>query len=515
MKLDRIDSRSLEPALIIVVAIASLWGARAADPDLFARVAVGRIVELTGWIAPIDPFSFTALAGLWIDHEWLSGVVFYQLSRFGGDPALWWLKWALFACFVWALWSAETERRSPILFFAALSGTLYLWAATIRCQTFTYMLLALLLLLMGRAPKPWRGATLLLLPLAILFWTNLHGGVVLGCLTIGIFTVVRLRENPLKELPLLCACVLSFAVTLINPWGALYWSYLFPALTMERPNITEWVGVSPLSPVGLFLGATLLLSAFGEVKLRREVNDKAFRIILLSIAAFAAFQSLRLTGWYFTVLAAYFIPELSTGLRAAVQLMLPRASFQAALQQVITVGFRCVGAVAAGFLIYSIASSPIELDYSRYPASLVEYLRGSGYSGRLLVGMNEGSFALWRLFPRFTVSLDGRYEEVYDSATISTVRCALAPRCNDGPSSFESLQPDIVLLRADRVPYWVAEKFLLERTEGGFSLYRRADLPRSAEPEPERSMWEPPMWESALSPRTESIAGMRRRSEGK
>lgn len=48
-----------------------------ADPDLFARVAVGRLVQAHGAIPLIDPFAFTPTLPLWIDHEWLSGVVFW------------------------------------------------------------------------------------------------------------------------------------------------------------------------------------------------------------------------------------------------------------------------------------------------------------------------------------------------------------------------------------------------------------------------------------------------------
>jgi len=100
-------SSLIAPAALWCLGVTLLWTFRAADPDLFARVAAGRMVSLTGWVAPEDPFSFTARPGLWIDHEWLSGFFFYELSQLGGDQALWWFKWSLYGAFILGVWFAE------------------------------------------------------------------------------------------------------------------------------------------------------------------------------------------------------------------------------------------------------------------------------------------------------------------------------------------------------------------------------------------------------------------------
>ena len=54
------------------------------DIDLFHRLAVGRLVESTGGVVHKDPFAFSPRLDTWIDHEWLSGVVFHELVAMGG-----------------------------------------------------------------------------------------------------------------------------------------------------------------------------------------------------------------------------------------------------------------------------------------------------------------------------------------------------------------------------------------------------------------------------------------------
>jgi hypothetical protein len=49
----------------------------------------------------------------------------------------------------------------------------------------------------------------------------------------------------------------------------------------------------------------------------------------------------------------------------------------------------------------------------RYPLGAIHFLRQSPYQGNLSVRFGLGEFAYWTLYPRFKISMDGRYEEVY------------------------------------------------------------------------------------------------------
>ena len=79
--------RSFSIASVVTVILLSLiLSATGADPDLFHRLAAGKLAIQLGKVSTTDSFAFTPKLAEWIDHEWLSGVVFYLLyEKFGDD----------------------------------------------------------------------------------------------------------------------------------------------------------------------------------------------------------------------------------------------------------------------------------------------------------------------------------------------------------------------------------------------------------------------------------------------
>src|SRR5262245_60414491 len=81
------------------IATAQLVAGQFADPDLWGRLAIGAVIEQTGRVPLVDDFSFTARGSAWIDHEWLTGVVFHRVVSVLGEPGLIGLKYtALVVC---------------------------------------------------------------------------------------------------------------------------------------------------------------------------------------------------------------------------------------------------------------------------------------------------------------------------------------------------------------------------------------------------------------------------------
>jgi hypothetical protein len=54
----------------------------------------------------------------------------------------------------------------------------------------------------------------------------------------------------------------------------------------------------------------------------------------------------------------------------------------------------------------------------RYPVEAVEALERSSTSGKLAVFFNWGEYAIYHLYPRYRVSVDGRYETVYPNEIV-------------------------------------------------------------------------------------------------
>jgi hypothetical protein len=91
--------------------------------------------------------------------------------------------------------------------------------------------------------------------------------------------------------------------------------------------------------------------------------------------------------------------------------------------------------------------STYRLDYSAYPVGATQWLRDNNIEGRLLIDFNNGSFAFWRLYPRMTVSMDGRYEAVYPDETGRLNTDALSLGTPQSERAINILNPTHALVR--------------------------------------------------------------------
>ena len=66
-----------------------------ADEDLWGRLASGKLTVSEGRVPRRDVFAYVPTKPLWVDHEWLSGVVFHEIHRAWGGAGLILLRAAL------------------------------------------------------------------------------------------------------------------------------------------------------------------------------------------------------------------------------------------------------------------------------------------------------------------------------------------------------------------------------------------------------------------------------------
>ena len=152
---DRLISVISKPLLIWCVAALvigyRLTALASPDPDLFARIAMGRLVVSQNTVPLIDPFAFTPVLPKWIDHEWLSGLVFYLVSQGLGDTGLILLKLGLALATITCVLGISFRYYPPqparaLWLVVCLLQAAPAWTSTIRCQAFTYLFIPLLLL---------------------------------------------------------------------------------------------------------------------------------------------------------------------------------------------------------------------------------------------------------------------------------------------------------------------------------------------------------------------------------
>ena len=420
-----------------------------ADPDLFARMAVGKLITAYGGVPLADPFAFTLRKSAFVDHEWLAGYVYYWIGAHYGDFGLIAAAWVsagaaimllLRACATW-----NGGRVSALSFLVATLQCAYIWTSVIRAQVFTYVCIAALLFALARLYRARSIVPLACMPALMVVWANAHGGFVAGLGLMGLAVVGFLLEGRRWEARALAvATVASVAATTLNPYGfARYWSFMLDAVAMRRQSIAEWAPLS-LSNAGDVCNALyVMIIAVGMWMERKHLS--MLSLLLFGAAAYEGIAHQRLaaiaamTGGvccqnYFDAAAGLVAARCSRTLRRAWSLVLA--------------GGLVWSVCAAGLWIWRLPS--LSLDYASYPVQAMRYLKESGRHGKLLVDFNRGSYALWNLYPDFTVSLDGRYEEVYPDETVRMVSQALDPSCTEFLASFETVNPDVVLVDAGR-----------------------------------------------------------------
>ncbi|MDJ0851213.1 MAG: hypothetical protein QNK04_22805 [Myxococcota bacterium] len=452
--------RALAFALPASLVLVGLVAGQRADPDLWGRLSVAAVIFEAGHVPLVDDFSYTASGRPWIDHEWLTGVVFYTVLAGSGEPGLLLFKYALAAASLLLVLAAHGRiyRASPLVGGLALAllaaGFLSAYLSTIRAQVFsiTGFLVCLTVLERVRLAQ-WRPRALFgLVPLGVV-WANLHGGFVMGLLAVGLYAAAALVERRPRaaalHLGVVAATVLG--VALANPYGPAYLGFLLHAWTLDRSGITEWqpllagawsvgqaylaalVGVAGLlalrtAAVAVWRGGLWPLPARPAPPGPHRGSDLAPALVVLLVVCMALLA--RRIHSFVALTLAFTLPVLLPATVAARERL--ERGWPGRLFGVVLPVAACV---AAAVLLGTVLRArpvlrtfvPDELsrgvdDRYRYPVGAVRYLRDSPYEGRLLNPFTQGEFLYWALYPRFRVAMDGRYEEVYSQEQFRWVR---------------------------------------------------------------------------------------------
>ena len=250
--------------------------------DFWWHMAIGRDIVQTGQIPTADRYSWALPPGTrYVYQSWLSELMLYGVHSIGGLPAVVILRNALYLLAVLVL-ALEAWRRSGSWRLAALAAAgvtmLSLNNLTVRPQMFSWIPFALFAALLsafrgGRV----RAGTLLLLPISMAVWTNLHGAFVLGIILIGLTAagetakLLAGRANALSPehlRSLWIVLALTLAAPLANPEGIAVYGYVGTILasTPIQVLVTEWQPLAAMSLFGIIFVATIFASAWAWLR---------------------------------------------------------------------------------------------------------------------------------------------------------------------------------------------------------------------------------------------------------
>jgi hypothetical protein len=453
---------------------------RAVSIDVFHEMALFREALALGRIPRDDVFAYTSTVSPAVHHEWGVGAVLYLVVVGAGlgELGLGLLR-AVLVGIVVACTVAVARRRgaggAELALLAPLAMIL-LWTglAPVRAHLFTFALLGLLLYFL-ELDRTGERRWLLAWPGMAVAWVNLHGGWVVGAGVLGLAAIERFaREWRAGGMlggwrgtrHLFAASAATVPLALLNPWGWDYLPYLWHALLLDRPRMTEW---APLwssqfgwAPAGFFL-ATVLVAAYAATRGRewRRVPGP----LVLVVTGVLAVRSIRILPIYSIVWFSYVSAAVAdTPLAAALDRWWRRhyRPVAAAALLVAVIGFVRAGPGSAFWAVV-----PTESGDSGhvYPAGAVGYLAEAGFEGNLMTPFSVGAYVSWHLYPSVKVGLDSRYEVAFDPGFVEDAFRFYEGA--DGWDSFLERVPSDAVLVARQAPL----HRLLEASAGDLSQW--------------------------------------------
>ena len=231
------------------------------DDDVFWHLATGKYVVETLHVPSTDIFGYMSENDTWMPFEWGWDVLTYLVYSFSGYVGLSVLRsvllFAVFGVFVYILRKFKVNYTFIFLYLFVFAFSI-IDRLTPRPHLISYLFFALFLLIIVNYRYFSRDnyRKLFFLPLIVLFWSNMHMGIIAGMFLLVIYFIsealmtfyqIRNKSKEIRSLTkpelvrLLLIIVACFLVMLINPNGYETYIYAYSHTKMRLlETVNEW-----------------------------------------------------------------------------------------------------------------------------------------------------------------------------------------------------------------------------------------------------------------------------------
>lgn len=395
------------------------------ESDPFYHLKAGEVIWQTKSVPRADIFSYTASGAEWIAHEWLAEVIFYFVYKFFNFWGLIVFA-ALIAAFVYYLIFRLAVKKGAN-FYLAIFSIFFLSYLTFRFwiprpQIFAYLAFVVLIYLLENYRQSPKTKYLWFIVLDIWFWANVNASVILG-LVILIFYLFA--EAVKFYLPKLSQFILSqkaiayfglttlvaFGFSLLNPntYKVLFYSvYIKESVQLFR--VLEWQSIISFRQdpkITVFLVLMLFVDAFliWWLGLRKTSRDLTYLGLVMGVSIMP-FISIRHYAFWPLAAVLPFAVLTSEILKKALQ--------KFSTKELLFI-FSSIGLVFLGGRYFSFPR--YYLNENIMPAQAADFIENNQLKGPFFNLYNEGSYLIWRFWPREKVFIDGR-SEIYGKKQI-------------------------------------------------------------------------------------------------
>jgi hypothetical protein len=414
MKSNAMNSRKYLEYAALAVLLLTFYGyfaIRVWDIDFWWHVAAGRNILEHAAIPSTDPFGVYDANNVWgqtiLKSQWLGQVLLYSVYRwFDLDGIILFRAGLLTLCLAVIYLRCRLAGANMVFAFTviALAGMHMLLHTGERPQLFSFLYVSLIFLLFDGFVRSGKRGLLLAVPLLMLFWSNTHGGSVLGMVALGLAGVCfvlgqRFSQGsfttPQAKLMLVVLC-LSMGALLATPNG---WTTFQHIIALEnnplRDRTSEYASPWSLWPATRYYWVFVALAV---LSLPGFVNKDHWQRGMLALAlGLISLTGFRYIPFFVLVAAPYVAASLS---RMLVKIKLPGMAASV-----------LVGVAAITLLGYGVSKHRVfqhGIVESRYPVGAVNFIKERQLGGKMFNSMGWGGYLIWHLAGKVTVFVDGR-----------------------------------------------------------------------------------------------------------
>jgi hypothetical protein len=382
------------------------------DFDLWWHLATGKYILESGQVPMGDIFSHTVPGKEWIDHEWLSQVLFYQVYLWGGFAGVVLLKSAAVLAtfyFLFKRTSAYSDRTTTTLtILTVIFVSHYAWLERPMIFTFLFTSIYLYALDVKRPSIVW------ILPFLTVLWVNLHGGFIVGLLILLLYALGSLISGNFEDgKRLFVILFVSILASLANPYTykILIYPFQYAGESLHTMFIIEW---QPPKFHSFSVYESLLLLSFVALVLKKEISPT--EVLLLVVFTHLSLFAVRNVALYGLVCTPIILKCLIIGARDNLYSGTSRLPdrIESALVERALPGFVYTGVILSFILfIFAYFTGPHPLDTEPapiFPEKATEYILENRPQGELYNHFDWGAYCTWALYPEYRVFIDGRLD---------------------------------------------------------------------------------------------------------
>lgn len=417
-----------------------------ADPDLWGHIKFGGETWNLGGIAKTDTYSYTAFGQPWINHEWLTEVIFFLIYTAMDSTGILAFKFLLGLGIIHLMsqlyLARERNMTAYLIHFFMLIPVMAPGFMT-RPHLMTFLFLTLLMVILQ---KYYDGSdrAIFWAPPLMAVWANCHGGVLAGMGLLGIVTgveIVRtLAKKDTRGKRLAAVYALSWLAALLNPYGYELWIFFIHSLGTPR-QIGEW---GPISIFSLEKWPLKIMVVLFAVSLFLPTRKRLWELAIIVVTVVYGFKHQRHSVMIPIVMTPYLplqIAQLFKGRDIISGFYGLHKDFRIITQGILILFL--AGQIYALGNKFAENNFKILVEPKVYPTHAAQFMQANNINGNILTPFDWGEYIIWKR-PESKVSVDGRFRTVYPEEVL-TQSFNLANGQSAGKQLIENYPTEIIL----------------------------------------------------------------------